>query len=428
MTEERKKELATFKRRYGHHFIGLLVLFFMIGIGYLGWRETRPKAETVSADEIMDFDNLGVSYDVKLDALDGENFIYSIYFSHEISDKELDEVEHCVKSLEQLNIAGQYYGHLSDAVRESDDKVTVMLDLWNADNDSMIKNFLKALDNVDGIERVVINEDTAIIPQEEIQFDIDNINTECEFEYKNYGEKTLEIFVFVDHVLDYYESNDLRKIVFSDIMNMNDSQGHGLGEEISGVLYHYAFDTSNTTDYSVLYSVINDLDKNNNVKKIIVQTGADYESEQFDVDAPENYARKQNYIIKDKNGIVIYDSYKTAMDIFGFSFMDLSFDASFEEFCGENFFYNIYFGRDVTKEDIAEIEKRINAECDKYPEYAYIGYISQAEISDERHVTLMLDLGDADNECMITGIVQALNGMDGIERVVINEKTDEPDM
>ena len=427
MTDERKKELATFKRRYGHHFIGVLVLLCFIGIGYLGWRDMNPKEP--SMEETMGFDSLDVSYDIKIDGLDGDKYYYNIYFDHNTSDKELEDVDRCVDAIEKLNCNGHYHGCLSKATRNADDMaVMVMLNLWDAEDDSFINSFLLALDIVDGIEKVVINEDLTKTQEEVPEFDINKLNTECELEYKNYGDKTIEIYILFDHAPDHEEYNALGISIYSYTKFQKENQGKFIGHDVNDIMHHYAYDISDTTDYSLLNNVIETVGKNNNVKKIIVQTGADYEAEEFDADAPENYARKRHYIIKDKDGNVIYDSRKAEMDVFGFSFMELSFEAALDGFDGENFHYNIHFDQDVTKEDIAEIEKRLNAECSKYSEEDNIGYVSQAEIADERLVTVMLDLGNADTEVMITGIVQALNGMDGIEKVVINEGMDEFDM
>ena len=156
MTEERKKELATFKRRYGHHFIGLLILFFMIGIGYLGWRETRPKVLTI--EEQLGLDKLKLSYDLSINGYDGEMFIYNVYFEHTVTEDDIYAVMKSMNGVSDSNDEKNFYGNI--LVFPQEERAAIMLDLENADDDRFITEIPVALNGINGIERVVINEKT----------------------------------------------------------------------------------------------------------------------------------------------------------------------------------------------------------------------------------------------------------------------------
>lgn len=108
-------------------------------------------------------------------------------------------------------------------------------------------------------------------------------------------------------------------------------------------------------------------------------------------------------------------------DMYDFESLDLGFEVTMAAFDGESFVYSIYFDHDITEEDASEMNRRIDRLLESYPEDFYPSYISPVEISDKNKAELMLDLGNADTESMVTDIPESLKGMEGIEKIVINE-------
>jgi hypothetical protein len=169
---DNRKSFKTFMHRHGHQFAGLLVLAGFITVGYIGYRESHPKMpdvddintemlesnlESPTYEEMLGFDKLKLSYDIKVDGFDGEMFLYSIYFENSPTDEDIRAVEDCMDILPQDD-ENTYHGDVM-VFSDEPDKVTVMLDLGNADDERYITDIPKALDGIDGIEKVVVNED-----------------------------------------------------------------------------------------------------------------------------------------------------------------------------------------------------------------------------------------------------------------------------
>lgn len=168
LSYQRKKGLKDFWRRHKHQVFGCFLLAGILAIWYIGWRQAHPKevvaeeAVTEKADmgAYMGFDKLGLGYDVSMDGIDGEMFDYSVYFDHEVTQADRDAVSAEIDKLYENYDEDAYYGDISLWQDESFDKekVVVVLDLGNADDGSMITDILEAIDRVDGVSRVVINE------------------------------------------------------------------------------------------------------------------------------------------------------------------------------------------------------------------------------------------------------------------------------
>ncbi|MCR5022490.1 hypothetical protein [Ruminococcus sp.] len=181
---DRRKSFKTFMHRHGHQFAGLLVLAGFITVGYIGYRESHPKEigvdeinlETSESnsdtpayeempegdptmptyEETLGIDKLKLSYDIKVDGFDGEMFLYSVYFENPPTDEDISAVEECMDKLPQDD-ENTYHGDVM-VFADEPDKVTVMLDLGNADDEQYITEIPKALDGMKGIKKVVINE------------------------------------------------------------------------------------------------------------------------------------------------------------------------------------------------------------------------------------------------------------------------------
>lgn len=113
----------------------------------------------------------------------------------------------------------------------------------------------------------------------------------------------------------------------------------------------------------------------------------------------------------------------TYNEMLGIDDMHLSYKVDTKGFDGEMFIYSVYFKKDVTRSDTDELNSRISKLTEDYTEDNYYGYITLLE-PDGKKAEIMLDLGNADDDRMIKEILEALDGMKGIKKVVINEEAE----
>jgi len=110
-------------------------------------------------DSMIGLDRLELSYEAHVVGFDGECFLYGVYFEDALTEEKAEEVS-CAVS-EFFNAVGDIGAYIDVTRRE--EKVIVYLDLGGvfepADQDMAIKGVLKALDKVEGIKNVLINED-----------------------------------------------------------------------------------------------------------------------------------------------------------------------------------------------------------------------------------------------------------------------------
>ena len=172
-------KLRIFLRRKGHYLVGGALLAAFIGLMILGMtksvtigsdyittdtvqKQIIEKAESLAAneDEIWDkyygLDGLGLKYDAHIEELEGEMFIYSVEFDRAVDDntvKELDEqiVKKCGKPAEDNNY-GEY-----DIQKTGDRSLQVCLDLGNAYSSKAITGIFKALNDIEGVTKAVVN-------------------------------------------------------------------------------------------------------------------------------------------------------------------------------------------------------------------------------------------------------------------------------
>lgn len=113
-------------------------------------------------DEMMGFDKLGLYYEAHMAGIDGENFHYNVYFEEDITDEKVKETNNAIAEfLTPYCDKDIYLGYID--VSKEDDKLYVYLDLGNVKpeyQDTAIKGILKALNNVQGIRSVIVNEDS----------------------------------------------------------------------------------------------------------------------------------------------------------------------------------------------------------------------------------------------------------------------------
>ena len=111
-------------------------------------------------DEWIKLDKLDLYYEVHLVGFEGENFEYNVYFDGVKAKDKLDEVKAAVDSFaSEYNDAGIYPGYLDVTVEKG--KVFIYQDIGGEmyeDENAPIHGLLKALNNVSGIKKVMINE------------------------------------------------------------------------------------------------------------------------------------------------------------------------------------------------------------------------------------------------------------------------------
>lgn len=111
-------------------------------------------------DGMMGFDELGLYYEAHIAGIDGECFLYSVYFEDGITDGKFEETDNAIgEFIRPYSEQDVYLGYID--VSKLDDKINIYLDLGNVDpedSDTAIKGILKALNNVTGIKQVIVNE------------------------------------------------------------------------------------------------------------------------------------------------------------------------------------------------------------------------------------------------------------------------------
>ena len=113
-------------------------------------------------------------------------------------------------------------------------------------------------------------------------------------------------------------------------------------------------------------------------------------------------------------------------DMLGISSLGLDYEAHVEGFDGECFHYSVYFENDPTEEDEIKVSEALSSFLEPYNEKdIYLGYIDTS-LEDDR-VNIELDLGNVDQKyenTAIHGILNALNGVSGLVKVIVNEGCD----
>ena len=103
--------------------------------------------------------------------------------------------------------------------------------------------------------------------------------------------------------------------------------------------------------------------------------------------------------------------------------LGLSYEVSFEGLDGEMFTYSLYFdpkpGEEETARIVDDIFDRIS-EKQGQDDSAYYGDIFPYT-TDDGYIMIVLDLGNADDDRMVEGILHAMDGTEGLTQVVINE-------
>ena len=107
----------------------------------------------------LDFGNLGLKYSVQLKGLDGESFLYGVYFNDTPGDEQVEQVKAALDAYEFQLVGDDYAGYMD--VSLSNNRVLLYVDLGGVapqNENSVIYGVLYALNEVEGIKKVLINE------------------------------------------------------------------------------------------------------------------------------------------------------------------------------------------------------------------------------------------------------------------------------
>lgn len=111
-------------------------------------------------DFMIDFEKLGLYYEAYMVGFDGECIMYSVYFDGGITDEKFKEMDEAIQSYLKSFDEDVYLGYID--VRQGEGKGSIYLDIGNVEppnEDIAVKGILKALNNVSGIKKVMLNEE-----------------------------------------------------------------------------------------------------------------------------------------------------------------------------------------------------------------------------------------------------------------------------
>jgi len=113
-------------------------------------------------NECLGLTELSLNYTAYAEGLDGECFTYNVYFTDNIVDDEkVNAVRNAIRTFDFALTDDDYIGYLS--ISAEDNSVLIYLDLGNVapqNEDKVIHGILLALNSLQNIEKVVINEDS----------------------------------------------------------------------------------------------------------------------------------------------------------------------------------------------------------------------------------------------------------------------------
>lgn len=111
-------------------------------------------------DKMMGFDTMDLNYEAHIVGLDGECFTYSVYIAENDTANKKTEIINAIAEWDKpFNEKDIYTGYIN--VSEKNGIIIIFLDLGNVEPEYQnisIKGILESLNNVTGIESVLINE------------------------------------------------------------------------------------------------------------------------------------------------------------------------------------------------------------------------------------------------------------------------------
>ena len=145
-----------------------IIIFLLIGMIVYMYKskQTISKEEDFYMQENLDrmigLDKLELYYEAHMVGIDGECFNYNIYFKDMLNDEKVEEIKDVIEKFKnQYNDNDDsYIGYID--VSKDGNRVNIYLDLGNVSpnyENISIQGILKAINNVEGIKQVLINED-----------------------------------------------------------------------------------------------------------------------------------------------------------------------------------------------------------------------------------------------------------------------------
>ena len=123
--------------------------------------ETEDTLSAFEWDKALGIDRLTLNFPAHAEGMEGECFLYSVYFAGGTAgQKEADAVLEAIRQYDFQLVGDDYIGYTS--VTPKDGKISIYLDLGNTEpqnGDKIIHGILLALNNIQGIEKVIVNED-----------------------------------------------------------------------------------------------------------------------------------------------------------------------------------------------------------------------------------------------------------------------------
>ena len=142
----------------------IMIILILITVYLFNYKRVeRKKVEHMDyeLDSMIGLEKLNLYYEAHLVNLDGECFIFDIYFKNGVNNKKLKQIEKSIKDFsESFDYNGDTYpGYINVSTNEG--VVSIFLDLGNVlpQNEIIsIQGVLKSINNVKEIEKVMINE------------------------------------------------------------------------------------------------------------------------------------------------------------------------------------------------------------------------------------------------------------------------------
>ena len=176
-------KLQIFLRRKGNYiagglmaaaFIGLMILGAnvntAIGEDYISTKKVQERVQEKVDSYLAQYDNtwdgyygikeLGLRYDAHIAAMDGEMFVYDVEFDRAVTDDTVSQLrEQIVKKCGEYSEDNNYGEYMIEKTGEK--SLRVILDLGNATDSKAITGIFRALDDIDGVVKAVVNDDSA---------------------------------------------------------------------------------------------------------------------------------------------------------------------------------------------------------------------------------------------------------------------------
>ena len=179
--QKNETKLQAFLRRKGNYlaggvmaaaFIGLMILGanvnITIGEDYIYTKKVQEKVLEKVDSYLSEHDNntwdsyygikeLGLRYDAHIAALDGEMFVYNVEFDRTVTDDTVSQLkEQIVKKCGVYSEDNNYGEYMIEKTGEK--SLRVILDLGNATDAKAITGIFRALDDIDGVVKAVVND------------------------------------------------------------------------------------------------------------------------------------------------------------------------------------------------------------------------------------------------------------------------------